>query len=191
MLSGLEISRISKAITLHFTGKYDAVKYNFKTNIGLAAYEKSKTKWHFEKLARKGWTTAEVIDYFVGNALVDKTFVISCEEENLTAYQTAIEQLPYRMKQDMSKLLTEYGSLEAAVWTGLPKEMLGNRVSLVTGTGLFWQFGGTSKAVSPNIIRWPSLEDKINRLMPIMCMKLDYAYYQQIIGKAIVDHFTE
>lgn len=65
----------------HMEGRYDAVKYNFNTNISNAAYQKRKDKFFFEKLSKK-YTFIQLVVLFLSNNINDSFWVGDIESED-------------------------------------------------------------------------------------------------------------
>lgn len=190
MLSAIELARMNRAIKLHFEGSFDALKYRFMTPMKRETFEKAKGHYHFDKLARRGLSFEDAKDFFVANALVGKTFILSLDEDAYRDYKRIKEALPYHVDRAMTNLLGDGASLEESIWTLLPKAVLQNRVHLVVASVIFWQFGGTAKTNSPDIISWPTTKAKIDLLYPILADKLDWVEYQKVIGKSIQKHYA-
>lgn len=60
-----ESYKLYNALKLHFESSYDAVKYNFKSNVTPNSFLKRKDKYFFAKLGRKH--NGELKDYYVAN----------------------------------------------------------------------------------------------------------------------------
>ena len=67
---GYEAFAVFHALKLHFTSKYDFVKYNGKCNIGKDAFMLRKDKFYFYKLSRK-YKKEELFGYYISNILVN------------------------------------------------------------------------------------------------------------------------
>ncbi len=57
------------ALKLHFTGSYDYVKYNGKTNVSKQSFSIRKDKFTFYRLSRK-YSLDELRNYYISNFIV-------------------------------------------------------------------------------------------------------------------------
>lgn len=74
LMTPLDACQIYMALKLHFEGKYDAVKYNFKTRISKAAFWKRRDKYFFDKAAKK-FSEDEWKDFVTAHLLCDIDWV--------------------------------------------------------------------------------------------------------------------
>ena len=66
MMDPFESYKLYNALKLHFeTDSYDAVKYNYKSNITHNSFFKRKDKYFFAKLARN--YEKDLLNYYVAN----------------------------------------------------------------------------------------------------------------------------
>jgi hypothetical protein len=97
------------AIKRHFTSTYDFFKYNGKVNTSVAAFERRRDKFFFEKIAKK-YSIAKSTDLFVSNFLVNPDqwigdFFDDEVEEIYAEWQKKIESLSYHFSEECGALL--------------------------------------------------------------------------------------
>lgn len=63
---GWEIYQLFNALKLHFTGKYDFIKYNGKSSVSKESFLNNKAKYSFYRLSRK-YSVEEAKEYFISN----------------------------------------------------------------------------------------------------------------------------
>ena len=68
-----ESYRLYNALKLHFESGYDAVKYNFKSNVTPKSFFNRKDKYFFAKLAKKH--NGNLKDYYVANFKAGKSYI--------------------------------------------------------------------------------------------------------------------
>ena len=103
------------AMKKHFTdAKFDFFRYNGKTRASVAAFNKRKDKYFFERMSRK-LSDDEVKMYFIANFIATENpsavwvgEIMQSGERNYTALSKKYQSLTYTFKQDSSKLLDEY-----------------------------------------------------------------------------------
>lgn len=97
--------KLYQALKLHFNSDtYDAVKYNFKTNVKPQAYLKRNDKYQFAKAARDYPKRDDLVLYYVANFICGEEWVGSMSEEHLTYWKKYTESMRYRFSQDLDKL---------------------------------------------------------------------------------------
>jgi hypothetical protein len=102
-----EVFQIYSSLSLHFSGKYDAVKYNFKTPIATRQkFESHRFRFVFEKIARKYSTQRAVVLYFVSNFVSGNTFIATMSDDIYVKWTGLIESFTYKVKGELSTLCT-------------------------------------------------------------------------------------
>ncbi len=113
--TGYQAFCLFQAIKLHFTSEsYDAIKYNYKTNISKQSFSTNKSKYSFYRLSRK-FELTELRDFFIANFVVDNIQwvgdVMTPEaDENYKKWQKRIQSLTYTFENDIIKLLDKVDS---------------------------------------------------------------------------------
>lgn len=100
-----EVFQIYSSLYLHFSGKYDAVKYNFKTPIATRQkFESHRFRFAFEKIARKYSTQRSVVLYFVSNFVSGNSFIATMSDEIYVKWTGLIESFTYKVKGELSTI---------------------------------------------------------------------------------------
>lgn len=96
------------AIKNHFTLKsYDAIKYNFKTNIKYSTFEKRNDKYFFNKLAKHSDLTKFLVSLFIINPTIWAGDIVSNYAEATIVYNHWLarqQKLKYLFQADCRKL---------------------------------------------------------------------------------------
>lgn len=101
-MNAFEVYRTYLALKRHFTSNYDYFKYNGKTNVSIASFEKRRDKHLFVKLAKHNdpfkLLLANVVHnpgYWVGDSASSKVY---------DEWRRRTESLSYLFGQDLEKL---------------------------------------------------------------------------------------
>jgi hypothetical protein len=101
-----ESYKLYNALKLHFETSYDAVKYNFKSNVSPQSFFKRKDKYFFAKLANT--YESELKEFYVANFKNDVKYVGDMLNEGGERYykehKKVMESLTYRFQNDINKL---------------------------------------------------------------------------------------
>lgn len=101
-LSPFDTYKLYLSIKNHFSRPtYDFFKYQGKTKASITAFEKRRDRFFFDKLSKK-YEDQELVDLFVSNILIDKTWVGDYLEED--GHDTYIKYM--RRKQSFSYTFT-------------------------------------------------------------------------------------
>jgi hypothetical protein len=105
---GFEAYALFHALKLHFTSKYDYVKYNGKTNVTKEQFMLRKDKFQFYKLSRK-YKRDELFGFFVSNMLVNPKIwvgdlLLEDAESEYKVWQKTQQSLSYVFEQDLHRL---------------------------------------------------------------------------------------
>ena len=73
MSDPFESYMLYNALKLHFESSYDAVKYNFKSNVTPSSFFKRKDKYFFAKLAKK--YNGELKDFYISQFINTEKYV--------------------------------------------------------------------------------------------------------------------
>ena len=103
-----ESYKLYNALKLHFEqDSYDAIKYNFKSNIKPHSFFARKDKFFFAKLAKNYGDN--LLDYYVANFKNGVSYVgdmINEEgESNYTRHKKVMESLTREFQKDINKLV--------------------------------------------------------------------------------------
>lgn len=106
---GYEAFTLYHALKLHFSGSYDYVKYNGKTNVTKEQFMLRKDKFSFYKLSRK-YKREELFGFYVANLLKNPKLWIGelVSEDADSEYKVWLrtqQSLTYIFEQDLGHLL--------------------------------------------------------------------------------------
>ena len=184
-MNEFDACQLYMALKLHFTTKYDYFKYNGKTKLTVAQFNKRKDKYQFVRLARK-YTDEEFVEYCCANLIRGKQWIGDFSKDNLLEHQRVIQSLEYNYKNDLEKLLTNAENFDILFECGqgshprLLKQYLGKKISLETMVILnkvleykpHWD-----KAISETYI-WPDISKRLEKYSPFV--KINVRQYRML-----------
>jgi len=169
------------ALKLHFTSKYDAIKYRFKTSATQQSFWKRKDKYFFAKVAKRFDDKEELIKYYVAHFVNDCKWVgdMLNNEEEYQNWLKVNESLSYNIKQDLYKMESKYTnfdtvlSMEGKTYPSIIHEYLSKEVLLETVVVLNSLTGFVDHANKKVVdtILWPELSAKIKNYTPFIMSK--------------------
>tara|TARA_B110000495_G_C22887724_1_gene517720 strand:+ start:297 stop:887 length:591 start_codon:yes stop_codon:yes gene_type:complete len=178
MTDPFESYKLYNALKLHFESSYDAVKYNFKSNVTPNSFFKRKDKYFFAKLAKKH--NGNLKDYYVANFKAGRSYVgdmMDEEGEQIYRDHKRIQESIHRVfSVDINRLREEdiiFDGLFQSVDGQLPplvKLWLQEEISLETVVILNAIFGFVpreSVRISDTIM-WPDTKRKIEKYSPFV-----------------------
>lgn len=178
MTDPFESYKLYNALKLHFESGYDAVKYNFKSNVTQKSFFKRRDKYFFAKLAKKH--DGELKDYYVSNFKMGLSYVgdMMAEEgeRNYRDFKRIRESMHRVFSVDINRLQEEditFDKLFESVDGQLPplvKLWLQEEISLETVVILNAIFGfipRESAKITDGII-WPDTKRKIEKYTPFV-----------------------
>jgi len=165
------------ALKLHFTGSYDYVKYNGKTNVSKQSFSIRKDKFTFYRLSRK-YSLDELRNYYISNFIVqDVNWVGDItgpdNEENYKKWQKRIQSLTYQFESDIIHVLDNHIDIfkvESGNYPKLLVETMHGKVAietLVILNDLLNFFPMWEKKISDDIV-WPELKNKCEKYKPFL-----------------------
>ena len=165
------------ALKLHFTGSYDYVKYNGKTNVSKQSFSIRKDKFTFYRLSRK-YSLDELRNYYISNFIVqDVNWVGDItgpdNEENYKKWQKRIQSLTYQFESDIIYVLDKHNDIFKVELGNYPKllvETMHGKVAietLVILNDLLNFFPMWEKKISDDIV-WPELKTKCEKYKPFL-----------------------
>ena len=184
-MNEFDACQLYMALKIHFTTKYDYFKYNGKTKLTIAQFNKRKDKYQFVRLARK-YTNEEFVEYCCANLIRGKQWIGDFSKDNLLEHQKVIQSLEYNYKNDLEKLLTNAENFDILFECGqgshprLLKQYLGKKISLETMVILnkvlqyktHWD-----KAIKETYI-WPDISKRLEKYSPFV--KIDVRQYRML-----------
>jgi len=113
---GFEAYALFHGLKLHFTSKYDYVKYNGKTNVTKDQFMLRKDKFQFYKLSRK-YKRDELFGFYVANMLVNPKIWVGDllsedAESEYKVWQKTQQSLSYVFEQDIHRLFDSVNNPE-------------------------------------------------------------------------------
>lgn len=178
MTDPFESYKLYNALKLHFESGYDAVKYNFKSNVTPKSFFKRKDKYFFAKLAKKH--NGNLKDYYISNFKEGLSYVgdmmDSEAEQNYKDHKRIQESIHRVFSIDINRLReeeTKFNNCFNVVDGQLPliiKLWLQEEISLETVVILNAIFGfipRESSKISDTII-WPDTKRKIEKYTPFV-----------------------
>jgi len=189
MMDPFESYKLYNALKLHFeTDGYDAVKYNYKSNVTPQSFFKRKDKYFFAKLAKK--YNGNLKDFYISQFINTESYVGDMMDEeaekNYLNYKRIQESIHRVFSIDINILGEQerkFDELFKSYHGQLPlvvKLWLQEEISLETVVILDSILGFVERE-SDNItdtIIWPDLKRRINKYKPFVnytedkCMKL-------------------
>lgn len=173
-----ESYKLYNALKLHFETNYDAVKYNFKSNVSAKSFFKRKDKYFFAKLAKT--YEGDLKEFYVANFKNDVKYVGDMLNEGGERYyrehKKVMESLTYRFQNDINKLNdmdVSFDSLLEVEQNGHPliiKLWLQEEILLETIVILDSILGFVereNKKITDTII-WPDIYRKIMKYKPFV-----------------------
>jgi len=184
-MNEFDACQLYMALKLHFTTKYDYFKYNGKTKLTVAQFNKRKDKYQFMRLARK-YSAEDLEEYFCANLIRGKQWIGDFSKDNWLEHQKVIQSLEYNYKNDLEKLLTNGEKFDILFECGqgshprLLKQYLGKKITLETMVILekilqykqHWD-----KAIKETYI-WPDISNRLEKYAPFV--KIDVRQYRMI-----------
>ncbi len=164
----------------HFTNpKYDYHKYGGKSRATMAAFNKRKDKYWFEKTSRK-YSDEEVVNFLLANFVSTDNpqnlwigEIINSGERNYSQWMKRKQSLTYLFKEQTEKLISEKGLEQVFDCSkGHPpllKKYLGGEISLETLTILERVFSfveNFNKKLADPV--WETVSMKINKYKPFL-----------------------
>lgn len=178
-----ESYKLYNALKLHFESSYDAVKYNFKSNVTPNSFFKRKDKYFFAKLGRKH--NGELKDYYVANFKAGKSYIgdmMDEEGEQIYRDHKRIQESIHRVFSiDINRLTEENVSFDYLFKTSdnahplVVKLWLQEEISLETVVilnAIFKFIDRESKNISDTII-WPDTRRLIEKYEPFVNFNRD------------------
>ena len=102
-----ESYKLYNALKLHFEGSYDAVKYNYKTNVTPKSFLNRKDKYFFAKLAKK--YNGSLKEFYVSQFINEQRYVgdmMDSEAESYYATYKKIKESIHRVFSiDINKII--------------------------------------------------------------------------------------
>jgi len=113
MMDPFEVYKLYNALKLHFEqDSYDAIKYNFKSNVTPQSFFKRKDKYFFAKI---GKNQKDIQNFFVFNFIEDMKYIgdmMDIEgQQNYTKHKKIHESLTREFEKDINNIDTSFDDL--------------------------------------------------------------------------------
>jgi hypothetical protein len=98
---------IYKVMALHFKegSSFDCFKYNFRMkSLTVRAYEATKQKYTFERLARTYPRMDDLIVFYLSNFLIGRSWINDFTDEPLYPFRSKIDGFTYEFSKEMKSL---------------------------------------------------------------------------------------
>ena len=173
-----ESYKLYNALKLHFESGYDAVKYNFKSNVTQKSFFKRRDKYFFAKLAKKH--EGDLKDYYVSNFKMGLSYIGDMMDEdgerNYREFKRIRESIHRVFSIDINRLQEAdipFDRLFQSIDGQLPplvKLWLQEEISLETVVILNAIFGFIPResATITDTIMWPDTKRKIEKYSPFV-----------------------
>ena len=86
-----ESYKLYNALKLHFEGSYDAVKYNYKTNVTPKSFLNRKDKYFFAKLAKK--YNGSLKEFYVSQFINEQRYVGDMMDSEAESYYSSYKKI--------------------------------------------------------------------------------------------------
>jgi len=178
MIDPFESYKLYNALKLHFETDYDALKYNFKTNVSAKSFLNRKDKYFFAKIAKVH--EKDLKGYYVANFKNDVSYVgemvNECGEKNYLQHRKTLESLSRVFQNDINKLTEEQpefddlfksedGQHPLVIQLWMQEEI--SLETIVILNSILGFIPRESKKISDTLI-WPDIKRKIEKYTPFV-----------------------
>ena len=176
MMDPFEVYKLYNALKLHFEqDSYDAIKYNFKSNVTPQSFFKRKDKYFFAKI---GKNQKDIQNFFVFNFIEDMKYIgdmMDIEgQQNYTKHKKIHESLTREFEKDINTMTGQFDDLLVVNNINTPPKIIEmwmeEEVSLETVVILnsltdfvYWE----GKKITETLF-WPDVSRKITKYSPFV-----------------------
>lgn len=175
--------RYYNALKLHFGGKYDAIKYQFKTSANEKSFWGRKDKFFFAKIAKRFNDPSDLINYYVAHFVNGDAWVGNMlkDEEVYNDWIKRSESLAYNFEQDLLKLeeksecFDDLFAMKDGPFPLIIQEYLSGEIMIET-LALMEKYFHAMDALDcyiPDTIIWPEVKMKVQKYAPFITMEHD------------------
>jgi len=171
-MTDFDLWRIALACKMHFTGNYDAFKFNFKAkNLNPNAYRKCMHKQFYTTHARKLDNERDAKRFVFSNMFLDeKTFIRDMTMCPYETYNKRLQSLSYLFKKDLKRydckfddILTARGDYPLILVDYMAGNVLPETVIVLH---LLTNF--LNRIQINDTLLWPELKVKLNKAAPFI-----------------------
>ena len=178
MIDPFESYKLYNALKLHFETDYDAVKYNFKSNVSSQSFFKRRDKYFFAKIAKQ--YEKDLKGYYIANFKHGISYVgemvNEVGEKNYIEHKKTLESLTRVFQNDINKLSeqkmefddlfqSQDGQHPLIVQLWMQEEITLETVVILNS--LIGFIPRESKKISDTLI-WPDIKRKIEKYTPFV-----------------------
>jgi hypothetical protein len=176
-----DVYKLYNALKLHFEqDSYDAIKYNFKSNVSPSSFFKRKDKYFFAKL---GKNQKDIQNFLVFNFVEDMKYVgdmMDIEgQQNYTKHKRIHEALSREFEKDINNIETDFDNLLVVNNINTPpliiEKWMEEDVSLETVVILnsLTDFINKEGNKITETLFWPDVSRKIKKYSPFVNFEKD------------------
>lgn len=179
------------AVKLHFTGSYDAIKYQFKTPAAKSAtFEAHKNRFFFERVARNYPTQDQTIAYYVWNVLEGNDWIGSMKETSLQKRRAYIESYSYNLKKEIEfmkekgpfdTLLFPYNGLQPKIFDLLDENLISLETVSVINTLVNFIGSSNFECLDDPLGMLESKKRMVIKYQPFLKDLIDYTKIRSIL----------
>lgn len=178
MIDPFESYKLYNALKLHFETDYDAVKYNFKSNVSSQSFFKRRDKYFFAKIAKH--YEKDLKGYYIANFKHGVSYVgemvNEVGEKNYIEHKKTLESLTRVFQNDINKLSeqkmefddlfqSQDGQHPLIIQLWMQEEITLETVVILNS--LIGFIPRESKKISDTLI-WPDIKRKIEKYTPFV-----------------------
>ena len=176
MIDPFEVYKLYNALKLHFEqDSYDAIKYNFKSNVTPQSFFKRKDKYFFAKI---GKNQKDIQNFFVFNFIEDMKYIgdmMDIEgQQNYTKHKKIHESLTREYEKDINNIDTSFDDLLVVNNINTPPKIIElwmeEEVTLETVVILNSITGFVNREGHKitETLFWPDVSEKITKYQPFV-----------------------
>lgn len=176
MMDPFEVYKLYNALKLHFEqDSYDAIKYNFKSNVTPQSFFKRKDKYFFAKI---GKNQKDIQNFFVFNFIEDMKYVgdmMDIEgQQNYTKHKKIHESLTREYEKDINNIDTSFDELLVVNNINTPPKIIElwmeEEITLETVVILnsITDFVSREGRKITETLFWPDVSKKITKYQPFV-----------------------
>lgn len=134
-MTDFEAFQLYNAIKLHFqSDSYDAIKFNFKTNVKYSSFEKRNDRYFFHKIANRYSSRDELINFYVSNFVMQNKWIgniLNDGESNYARFRRYQEAQGHFFKDDIS-YIAHYQESSGSPFDDLLRSIDGQYPTVIT-----------------------------------------------------------
>jgi len=179
------------AIKLHFSGSYDAIKYQFKTSAAKSStFEAHKNRFFFERVARRYPTQDQTIAYYVWNVIEGNDWIGSMKETPVEQKRAYLESYSYNIKTEIEamkskgsfdSLLFPYNGLQPKIFDLVDDGSISLETVTVINTIVNFLDSCNSESIEDALGMFESKKRMVIKYQPFLKDIIDYTKIRSIL----------